>query len=97
MKHGPSRPFNEGAYADVACEGCSLEEPLRTRLSVGHLEGWGKGLDAGSQAIFHQASGGSETSHTLRFTALGKGWATVRVGSSRMGFVERRIGIGGGI
>ncbi|MBN8611629.1 MAG: peptidase M14 [Deltaproteobacteria bacterium] len=97
MKHGLTRPFNEGAYADISCEGCTLEEPLRTRLSVGHLEGWGKGLEAGSQAIFHQASGGSETSHTLRFTALGRGWATVRVGSSRMGFVERRIGIGGGI
>jgi hypothetical protein len=97
MRSGLKRPFNEGAYADVSCEGCTLEEPLRTRLAVGHLEGWGKGLEAGSQAIFFQASGGSETSHTLRFTALGKGWATVRVGSSRMGFVERRIGIGGGI
>jgi hypothetical protein len=97
MRSGLGRPFNEGAYADVSCEGCTLEQPLRTRLPVGHLEGWGKGLGASSQAIFFQASGGSETSHTLRFIALGKGWATVRVGSSRIGFVERRIGIGGGI
>jgi hypothetical protein len=97
MRHGLERPFNEGAYADVSCEGCTLEEPLRARLPIGHLEGWGKGLGASSQAIFFQASGGSEASHTLRFTALGKGWATVRVGSSRMGFVERRIGIGGGV
>lgn len=97
MRSGLKRPLNEGAYADVSCEGCTLEEPRRTRQQVGHLEGWGKGLEAGSQAIFFPASHGSESSYTFRFTALGQGWATVRVGSSRMGFVERRIGIGGGI
>lgn len=97
VRTGRKRPFNEGAYADISCEGCTLEEPMRTRLEVGHLEGWGKGLEAGSQAIYYQASSGSDSSHTLRFTALGRGWATVRVGSSRMGFVARRIGIGGGM
>lgn len=97
MRAGRSRPFNEGIYADVSCEGCSLEEPRRTRQWIGHLEGWGKGARATSHAIFYPTSSGSDASHTFRITVLGRGWASVRVGSSRTGFVERRIGIGGGM
>lgn len=97
MRGAVHRPFNEPLFAELRCDGCALEEPLRSRLAVGHLEGWGRGLGASEQAVFFQSSSGSTSSRAIRFTALGKGWVTVRVGSSRAGFVERRIGIGGGV
>ncbi|MDQ3031500.1 MAG: M14 family metallopeptidase [Myxococcota bacterium] len=96
MQHARSHPHNEPLWADVTCDGCTLEETGAAHRLVGHLEGWGRGLGSGAHSIFFPHSNGSETSRTLRWVVRGRGAATVRIGSCRTGYVERRVGIGGG-
>lgn len=98
MQSAKSLPHNEPLWADVVCEGgCALEDPGAGHREVGHLEGWGHGLGHASQAVFYPSSSGSATSRTLRWIVRGRGTATVRIGSCRAGYVERRVGIGGGV
>ena len=87
------RTFNEGVFAELSIEGCVLDAP-RTMFDLGHLEGWGKGLQASSQAIFFQTSGGSDGSKSITFTTSGKGTVHVRVGSRRTGFITHEIHVG---
>ena len=65
-------------------------------LPIGHLEGWGRGLHAFEQGLFYAVSPGSEATRTLRWVVRGRGSLEVEVGSRRVGFISRRIGIGGG-
>lgn len=87
------RTFNEGVFAELRVEGCVLDAPC-TMFDLGHLEGWGRGLQASSQSIFFQTSGGSDGSKSITFTATGKGTVHVRVGSPRTGFITHEIHVG---
>jgi hypothetical protein len=87
------RTFNEGLYAEVRAQGCEVED-ARASYELGHLEGWGKGLQASSQAIFFQTSGGSDGSKSLSLHVAGKGTLEVRVGSPRTGFVTHHVEVG---
>jgi Zinc carboxypeptidase len=91
MDKAKNLPWNEPLYADLEVEGCSLDEPGRAHLLVGHLAGWGKGLGAWNQAIFYAATPGNESSRTVRWTLRGKGSAMLRVGSPRVGWLERKV------
>ena len=97
MRHTRSQPWNEPLWADANGDGVTLEDPAEKHRLVGHLEGWGRGLFDPSHALFYAKSSGSDSSRTLRYVARGKGWLTVRIGSARVGFIERRVGIGGGV
>ncbi|AKF05470.1 M14 family metallopeptidase [Sandaracinus amylolyticus] len=98
MQHAKDLPHNEALWADVICDGgCVLEERGTSHRSVGHLEGWGRGIGDAGHSIFFPASQGSATSRTLCWVVRGRGTATVRIGSCRTGHVERRVGIGGGL
>jgi hypothetical protein len=97
MRGRKSEPVNEPISASVRTEGCTLEEPGRARVVLGHLEGWGKGLGAFEQGIFYAMSPGSDATRTLRWVVKGRGSLEVEIGSRRAGFVSRRIGIGGGV
>lgn len=97
MRGRKSEPVNEPVSASVRAEGCTLEEPGRARVVLGHLEGWGKGLGASEQGIFYAMSPGSDATRTLRWVVRGRGSLELEIGSSRVGTVSRRIGIGGGV
>ncbi len=97
MRGRKSEPVNEPLSASVRTEGCTLEEPGRARVVLGHLEGWGRGLGAFEQGIFYAMSPGSDATRTLRWVVRGRGSLDVEIGSRRAGFVSRRIGIGGGM
>jgi hypothetical protein len=98
MRGRKDEPVNEPLSAIVRLEGgCALEEPGRARVSIGHLEGWGRGLNAPEQGIFYQVSPGSDATRTLRWVVRGRGSLEVEIGSRRVGFASRRIGIGGGV
>ncbi len=93
---------NEPLFATVRCEGCVIEEPgkpstAQRTIPIGHLEGWGRGLHAVEQGLFYAVSPGSQANSTLRWVVRGRGHLDVAVGSRRVGFVSRRIGIGGGV
>ncbi|MBZ0116346.1 MAG: peptidase M14, partial [Sandaracinaceae bacterium] len=92
------RPWNEPLWADLETEGgCTLEAAGDKHRFIGHLDGWGRGRFDFSQAIFFQRSKGSGGRKTLRWMVHGEGTLELRVGSCRVGWTERRIGIGGGI
>ena len=97
MRGRKSEPVNEPLSARVRAEGCVLEEPGKACVPIGHLEGWGRGLGAFEQGIFYAMSPGSDATRTLRWVVRGKGSLELEVGSRRVGFASRRIGIGGGI
>ncbi len=96
MRGPKSEPVNEPLSARARPEGCSLEEPGRACVPIGHLEGWGRGVGAFEQGIFYAMSPGSDATRTLRWVVRGKGSLEVEVGSRRVGTVSRRVGIGGG-
>jgi hypothetical protein len=91
------RPWNEPLWADLICEaGTHLEEPGQAHRLVGHLDGWGRGRFDFGHAIFFQRSRGSVSRRTMRWMVRGHGTVKLVVGSCRTGWVERRIGVGGG-
>jgi hypothetical protein len=88
-------PWNEPLRAEIATEGgLALVLESDRRVEVGHLAGWGRGLFDGSGALFYQRSRGSASSKTLSWAVTGSGVLTVRVGSCRVGWIEKRIEVG---
>ena len=86
--------WNEPLHADASAQGCELATPSDAHREVGHLDGWGRGLYDGSSALFYMQSKGNAHAKTLHYVVRGKGALTLRVGSCRTGFVERRLEIG---
>jgi hypothetical protein len=88
--------FCEPLYAEVqAHEGCALDHPGDARREIGHLDGWGRGLYDGSDAIYYLSSRGNTGSRTLSYVVRGHGRLSVRVGSCRTGWMEQEIEITG--
>jgi hypothetical protein len=83
--------WNEPLHADITTQGCELATPSDAHREVGHLEGWGRGLFDGSSALFYMQSKGNAHSKTLHYVVRGTGVLTLKVGSCRTGFIERRI------
>ena len=82
---------NEPLYATVTTDGCELEGDTQAHREVGHLDGWGRGRFDGTGALYHPYGRGSTGSRTLVYTVRGAGTAVVRIGSCRMGFLERAV------
>jgi hypothetical protein len=88
-------PWNEPLHADLVAEGsCRLAAPHEAHCELGHLDGWGRGLFDGTTALGHMQSRGSTSAKTTAWVLRGKGSVTLRVGSCRVGFIEKRIEIG---
>lgn len=81
--------WNEPVYATVRADGCSLADPSRAHVELGHLDGWGRGRFGGSSALFFQRSSGSTSTRTVRWLVEGDGKLEISVGSCRVG--EQRI------
>ena len=61
---------------------------------LGHLDGWGRGRFDGSSALFAARSRGTTGRRVATFLVKGDGEATVRVGCSRVGWLEQTVHIG---
>ncbi len=92
---GRDLPWNTPVQAEILAEGCMLREGQPPRRSLGHLDGWGRGLADGSQMPWFQRSRGTGNRAYERWLVHGRGEVTVRVGSPRLGQLEHRLRVGG--
>ncbi len=84
-------PWNEPLWAELTAEGeCEVvgEAPRR---EVGHLEGWGTGLQSGTGVPYFQRTRGGGAARTLEWTVRGRGRIRARVGSCRVGTAEATV------
>jgi hypothetical protein len=84
-------PWNEPLHLDVRADGCALTSPADAHREIGHLDGWGRGLFDGTSALYYAKSRGSTSKQTLSFVVRGHGVLTLRAGSCRVGFIEKRV------
>jgi hypothetical protein len=80
--------WNEPLYAELTGAGCALVDPARVRVAIGHLAGWGRGYNTGANELGYLRSNGNDASARASWIVRGRGTVVVRVGSTRVGFVE---------
>lgn len=83
--------WNGPLYAALELKGARLVEPSEARRCIGHLDGWGRGRFAEEVALFEPISRGSTSRTTCHWTVEGHGRGIVRVGNSRVGWVNDEI------
>ena len=85
--------WNEPVFADASCEGgAQLVDPNLAHVVLGHLDGWGRGLE-GSNNFWLLRSRGNTSSARATWVVRGKGRLLVRAGSCRAGFVDHSIDV----
>lgn len=88
--------WNEPLRAEVALEGeLRLVDETDGLRAVGHLEGWGRGRGTTLGTPGFPRGSGSVSTRRLRWVARGSGRVTVRVGSCRVGWLERSVALPG--
>ncbi len=85
--------WNEALYLDLECAGCELAEGP-SRRSLGHLDGWGRGLGDGSGALYYPYGRGSTGTARLSVTVRGSGTLAITVTSCRTGSTRHVIPVG---
>lgn len=75
-------------------EGLELVDIDRAPRTVGHLDGWGRGLHDGSGALYFQRSRGNTGEGSVTFMVRGHGELSLRAGSCRVGHVSTRVRVG---
>ncbi|MEX1363899.1 MAG: peptidase M14, partial [Nannocystaceae bacterium] len=87
--------WNEPLEARVSLDGPTLIDQSDGVRELGHLEGWGRGRGSwfGTPGFFR--SSGSVSTRNLRWVLRGRGRMTVRVGSCRVGWLQRQVQLGG--
>ena len=69
----------------LQCEGVSLVAPGESVIELGHLPGWGMGLNHGI-SIFMPWTRGNAREKTVSLVVSGRGKLQLRVGSCRVGW-----------
>ncbi len=77
------RSHNEPLWAEISP--APVNGPARVK--VGHLKGWGSGLDGSGSPMWPDSPGHADR-RLLRWVVAGEDAVTVRVGSRRVGWVE---------
>jgi hypothetical protein len=72
-------------------EGATLVDPAEQQRSLGHLEGWGRGLHSGLGCPHYLRSTGSGHRAHASYLVSGSGVLHLKIGSCRVGWIERRI------
>ncbi len=72
-----------------AVGGAELLDPSTARRSIGHLEGWGRGLFGPSALVLHSHSRGGSRA-VVSYHLRGHGALELRIGSCRVGWIEHR-------
>lgn len=85
--------WNEPVHADATCDdGATLVDRHAGHVRLGHLDGWGRGLE-GATNLFHLRSRGTTSSARASWVVRGAGRLTVRAGSCRVGWIEQVIDV----
>jgi hypothetical protein len=82
--------WNDPVHAELSLEGATVVGDHPVRRELGHLDGWGRGL-FGNASLFFLRSRGNTGVRRVEWMVRGRGAVTVRVGSCRVGFVERVV------
>jgi hypothetical protein len=84
--------WNEPLKARVRVDGeVQLVDEADGARELGHLEGWGRGQGTSLGSPGFPRGSGSVSARRLRWVARGEGRVTVRVGSCRVGWLERSV------
>jgi hypothetical protein len=85
-------PWNEAPYLEVRAEGgLRLADPTDVRRALVHLDGWGRGRFDPSSSIFVMRGRGRANATRTSIAVSGHGRLVIRVGSCRLGFLERVV------
>jgi Zinc carboxypeptidase len=85
--------WNEGLVATLSSADCTLIDPHADRVQLGHLAGWGHGVGVGADDLSHLRSDGNGATARGQWLVRGPGTAVVRIGSTRVGFVDVTVTI----
>ena len=87
--------WNEPPKAWVQTDGgAQLLDERDGQRELGHLEGWGRGRHTWFGSPGFPRSNGTVSGRRLQWIVRGSGTVTVRVGSCRVGWQERRVEVG---
>ncbi|MCA9673748.1 MAG: peptidase M14 [Kofleriaceae bacterium] len=87
--------WNEPVHADATPEAggrVELVDRHSGHVVLGHLDGWGRGLE-GANNLLHLRSRGTTSSARARWIVRGAGRLVVRVGSCRVGWLEHVVDV----
>ncbi|MGB5211695.1 MAG: M14 family metallopeptidase [Gammaproteobacteria bacterium] len=85
--------WNEALYLKLDCDGCALAEGHAQR-TLGHLDGWGRGLGDGTGALYYPYGLGSTGTARQSIVVKGKGTVTATINSCRVGAIRQTIPVG---
>jgi hypothetical protein len=77
-------------------EGTRLVEMAQERLTLGHLEGWGRGLHSGLGSVHYPRSTGTGHRAVVSIVCAGEGQLRLRVGSCRVGWLTYEVDVRAG-
>lgn len=86
--------WNEPLVLRASGVGCELIRTEEARVTLGHLEGWGRGLFDGDATIFHPRSRGSVSRAHASVHVKGRGTLRVNVQGPRIGEVALDVPVG---
>jgi hypothetical protein len=93
-----AKPLELNEPVSIFCEldGVALVDAGQARVSLGHLEGWGRGKHSGLGAVHYPRSSGSGHRAHASYLVRGQGALRFRIGSCRVGWLERHVEVPGG-
>jgi hypothetical protein len=91
LESAKSLELNEPVSIFCEPDGPTLIDPGQAQISVGHLEGWGRGLHSGVGAVHYPRSSGSGHRAHASYLVRGRGTLRFRVGSCRVGWLEQQV------
>ncbi len=78
----------------LTVDGARIVAPAERVVELGHLDGWGRGLNHGP-SLFLPWTRGNSNERFVTVVAEGPGPLRVRVGSSRVGYLSVEIPLAG--
>jgi hypothetical protein len=83
--------INEPVSIRCDGDGVTLVDPGQAQIELGHLEGWGRGLHSGLGSVHYLRSTGSGHRAHASYLVSGSGVLHLRIGSCRVGWIERHV------
>lgn len=85
--------FNEPVYATAKVDGCDLVDAGAAHQTLGHLDGWGRGLHSGANLPAYPGTRGTTHAAWACYLVRGTGTLALRIGACRAGFLETTISV----
>lgn len=82
--------WNEAPYLELDCTGCAIVEGA-AQMTLGHLDGWGRGLGTGLDLPHLPWGRGSTGTAQNSVVVRGNGTVTATIKSCRIGSIRRTV------